>query len=177
MHGHETTFSSIAVVAPLAAARLASARLVGSGSSSAKLTAKLAARGERPAPKGAASATGAVHGTLTGSSLTWRLTFSRLTGKAAGGAHPPRQARRRRARRGSALRAVRLGCPRHRQADSKTKAALLGGGAYVNVHTAKNAAGEIRGQIPGGVGTAPVRTTTTGDDDDDSGGGGYGGYG
>ena len=54
-----------------------------SGSSPLKLTAKLSARAERPAPKGAASATGVFTATLTGSSLTWRLTFSQLTGKAA----------------------------------------------------------------------------------------------
>ena len=38
---------------------------------------------------------------------------------------------------------------------SKTKTALLAGTAYVNVHTARNAAGEIRGQIAAvGGGTA-----------------------
>jgi hypothetical protein len=31
--------------------------------------------------------------------------------------------------------------------DARTVTALLGGSTYVNVHTARNAAGEIRGQI------------------------------
>jgi hypothetical protein len=53
--------------------------------------------------------------------------------------------------------------------NARTVTALLGGGAYVNVHTAKNAAGEIRGQIrkggkpvqPPGGGTTTGTTTTT----------------
>ena len=62
--------------------------------------------------------------------------------------------------------------------DAKTKAAVLGGRTYVNVHTPRNAAGEIRGQIFGGVGTAPIRTTTRRQRDDDGRRyGGYGGYG
>jgi hypothetical protein len=46
-------------------------------------------------------------------------------------------------------------------------AALLAGRAYVNVHTAKNPAGEIRGQIKRGAvvlappGTTGTTTTTT----------------
>ena len=71
----------IAIVVVLAAAGLLAAWSA-SGSSSVKLAAKLSARAERPAPKGAASATGAFTATLTGSSLSWRLTFSHLTGKA-----------------------------------------------------------------------------------------------
>jgi hypothetical protein len=48
-------------------------------------------------------------------------------------------------------------------------AALIGGRAYVNVHTAMNPAGEIRGQIrratvvlapPGTTGTTTTTTTT-----------------
>ena len=39
----------------------------------------------------------------------------------------------------------------------KVRAALLSGGAYVNVHTAKNKAGEVRGQVAGGV--PPIATT------------------
>ena len=164
-------FSLIAIAAVLGAAGLLAAWSA-SGSSSVTLTAKLSARAERPAPKGAASATGAFTATLTGSSLSWRLTFSHLTGKAAaahihiggpGVAGPV---------------AVPLcgpcasGVHGTVRLSAKIKAAVLGGRAYVNVHTARNAAGEIRGQILGGVGTAPIRTTTN---DTGGGGGGYGG--
>src|SRR5580765_5490665 len=114
-----------------------------SGSSSVKLTAKLAAGSEVPAPKAAARATGLFTASLSGRSLTWRLTFSRLTGRAlaahihlgkAGVAGPV---------------AVPLCGPCVSGAhgtvtlNAKTKAAVLSGGAYVNVHTDKNAAGEI----------------------------------
>ena len=164
-------FPLIAIVLVLASAGLFAAWSA-SGSSSEKLAAKLSARAERPAPRGAASATGAFTATLTGSSLSWRLTFLHLTGKAAA-AH------------------IHLGGPGIAgpvavplcgpcasgvhgtvRLNAKTRAALLGGRTYVNVHTARNGAGEIRGQILSGVGTAPVRTTTN---DTGGGGGGYGG--
>ena len=69
------------IVAALAAAGLFAAWSA-SGSSSLTVTARLSAGAERPAPKAVAAATGIFTGTLTGSSLRWRLTFSRLTGKA-----------------------------------------------------------------------------------------------
>ena len=147
------------------------------GSSHVKLTAKLAARGEIPAPKAAARATGLFTASLSGRSLTWRLTFSRLTGRAQA-AH------------------IHLGKPgvagpvavplcgpcvsgAHGKVTvtAKVRAALLAGGAYVNVHTARNAAGEVRGQVAGGHASATTTEqastsgTTTSDD------GGYGGYG
>ena len=132
-----------------------------------KLTAKLDSRHEVPAPKGAARATGLYAATLTGRSLAWKLTFSHLTGKAVA-AH------------------VHLGKPgvagpvavplcgpcasgAHgtTTVTQKVRAALLGGTAYVNVHTARNPGGEIRGQF--GRSGPPTVTTT-------SSGGGYGGY-
>jgi hypothetical protein len=137
------------------------------------LTARLDARHEIPAPKGAATASGLFTATLTGRSLTWRLTFSRLTGKAAaahihlgkaGVAGPV---------------AVPLCAPCASGAHgkviitTKVRAALVGGSAYVNVHTAKNPGGEIRGQVGSGkrgANPVPAETTTT---TDDSGGYGY----
>lgn len=43
--------------------------------------------------------------------------------------------------------------------NARTVRALLGGGAYVNVHTARNAAGELRGQVSR-TATAPSLGTT-----------------
>jgi hypothetical protein len=46
--------------------------------------------------------------------------------------------------------------------NARTTTALLGGRAYVNVHTVKNPNGEIRGQLrKGGQAVAPPTTTGT----------------
>ena len=130
------------------------------------LRATLGAVKEVPRPKGVnADAGGSFAGGLTrkgaGGSLTWRLTFRGLTGKAtaahihlakpgkAGGVAVPLCGPCRSGVRGTA------------KVNARTVAALLNGGAYVNVHTAKNLAGEIRGQIQkGGAAPAPPTTTT-----------------
>src|SRR4051812_30620422 len=134
-------FPLIAIVAALGAAGLLAAWSA-NGSSSLKLAAKLSSRAERPAPKSAASATGAFTATLSGTSLSWRLTFSHLTGKAvAAHIHLGRPGV-------AGPVAVPLCGPCSSGArgtvklDVKTKGAVLGGRAYVNVHTAKNAGGE-----------------------------------
>jgi hypothetical protein len=163
----------------LFAAGLAVAASGGSGSATKFIT-KLNARSETPRPKGATLATGLFTATLSGSSLTWRLTFSRLTGKAlaahihlgrAGVAGPV---------------AVPLcgpcvsGVHKTSKLTSRVKTALMSGRAYVNVHTAKNPAGEIRGQVAGGRPAAVATTTppqTQPTTTDDGGYGGYGGYG
>ena len=147
-----------------------------SGSSPVKLTAKLAARSEVPAPKAAARATGLFTASLSGRSLTWRLTFSRLTGRALaahihlgkpGVAGPV---------------AIPLCGPCASGAHGKVtvtarvRAALLARSAYVNVHTAKNAAGEIRGQVAGGTASA-TSTGQAGTSGTTTDSGGYGGYG
>ncbi len=164
--------------AALFAAGLGLAATGGDGGHATKLTVKLAARGEVPAPKGAAGASGLFTATLSGRSLSWQLTFARLTGRALA-AH------------------VHLGKPgvagpvavplcgpcvsgAHAKVTitAKVRTALLRGGAYVNVHTARNPGGEIRGQFGGGSGSVPApaqtstsSTTTT----STSTGGGYGG--
>jgi CHRD domain len=146
-----------------------------SGSTSTKLAARLAAGAETPRPKGASRASGLFTATLTGSSLSWRLTFARLTGKAiAAHVHLGRPGV-------AGPVAVPLcgpcvsGAHGTRKLTVKVRSALLSSGAYVNVHTAKNPAGEIRGQVRSGR-PAPTSTTTesepTTTDD-----GGYGGYG
>ena len=107
---------------------------------------------EVPRPKGAARATGRFTATVAkiGSSatLTWRLAYSRLTGRAVA-AHIHL------GRRGVAGRVLvplcgpcRTGATGRATVSGATLAALESGRAYVNVHTARNPAGEIRGQIP-----------------------------
>lgn len=121
-------------------------------SSLASARATLNAGQEVPRSKGAARAAGrfTVTAVKTGPSttLTWRLTFSRLTGRAAAAhIHIGR-------RRVAGPVAVPLcapcssGATGRATASASALAALEAGRAYVNVHTARNPAGEIRGQIP-----------------------------
>lgn len=103
---------------------------------------------EVPKPMGAAGATGAFTATLAANgTLKWTMTFRKLTG-AAGAAHIHI------GRPGKAGRvAVALCGPCSSGKGGTVKvprkywAAVSSGGAYVNVHTAKNAGGEIRGQL------------------------------
>lgn len=169
------------ILAAVAAAGLFAAGLglaAGGTSTTTKLSVKLVPRSEHPAPKGAGAATGLFTGTLNGSTLTWRLSFSHLTGKAtAAHIHLGKAGV-------SGPVAVPLcgpcaaGAHGTAKLNAKTKAAVLSGTAYVNVHTAKNPAGEIRGDFTGGSGGVPTpaatETTTTDTSTDD---GGYpGGY-
>ena len=118
----------------------------------ATVTTSLNARQEVPKPKGNAnrargSFTATVTKTGTAGSITWRLTFSKLTGRASA-AHIHIGASGK-----SGPVAVPL-CGPCRSGVRKTAtlqpsvlAALEAGRAYVNIHTARNPAGEIRGQI------------------------------
>jgi hypothetical protein len=144
-----------------------------------KLSVKLDSRQETPPPKGAVrTAAGLFTATLSNRTLRWRLVFSGLTGKAVA-AHVHL------GRRGVAGPvAVPLCGPCRSGAQGtvivtpKVRSALTGGTAYVNVHTAKNPAGEIRGQVGGSKSAAPARTTTTGTTTTGTTtDGGYGGYG
>jgi hypothetical protein len=150
------------VVAGGAALFAAGLGLGAGGTAPVKLSAKLGARQETPAAKGASLASGLFAATLNGRSLAWRLTFTRLTGKAlAAHIHTGRPGI-------AGPVAVPLcgpcvsGAHRTVTVTAKVRAALLAGGAYVNVHTAKNPGGEIRGQVGGGAHAAsPAPTTTT----------------
>jgi len=146
---------------------IGSAGWLGSGSGAIALKAALAPGKEVPRPSGAnAGAGGTFAAGLTrkaaGGTLAWRLTFHGLTGKAiaahvhmgkAGKAGPIAVALCgpcRSGQRGSA------------KLNARTATALLTGLAYVNLHTPKNAAGEIRGQVrKGGTVVGPPTSTGT----------------
>jgi hypothetical protein len=170
MLGVRKTIFGIGAVGVFAAGVWAGIGSAGSEEQAARpigLAATLSARQEVPAPKGVgAGATGRFVATLvrkgTGGTLAWRLTFSGLTGK-AGAAHIHLG---RTGRPGpvaiSLCGPCRSGVRGTAVANAKTVAALLAGTTYVNVHTAKNAGGEIRGQIRrGAVVLAPPATTST----------------
>lgn len=113
----------------------------------------LNARQEVPKPKGMLrGARGSFTGTLTKSGntgrLAWRLTFARLTGRAVA-AHihiAPR------GRAGPVALPLCGPCRNNARGTANASASLLSaleaGRAYVNVHTRRNAAGEIRAQLP-----------------------------
>jgi hypothetical protein len=139
----------IAAFAALAIACVALAGAAGAASTAGSpVSAKLNVKAEVPAPKGG-KGTGSFSGTLNGSKLTWKLTWGTLSGP-ANAAH---------IHLGKAGKAGNVVVPLCAGATCKSgvhgtvtlKAAVLkalkAGGTYVNIHTAKNPAGEIRGQI------------------------------
>jgi hypothetical protein len=121
-------------------------------SSVATLKTSLRAAQERPKPKGnvkRARGTFTVTITKKGSSgeLVWHLTFSRLTGKAVA-AHIHRGVR---GKAGPVIVPLCAPCKNGARGratvDASVLDALEAGRTYVNVHTKKNPAGEIRGQL------------------------------
>lgn len=139
----------IAGLAVVVAASLAGAALAfGASASLISVHAKLTAKQEVPAQAVKdTTATGKFTGTLVGRKLTWKLTFSGLTGKATA-AHIHMGAV------GKAGNVVvplcapcKSGVHGTTRISSALKTALAHHKAYVNVHTAKNPNGEIRGQI------------------------------
>jgi hypothetical protein len=138
------------------------------GAATLGLTARLDAAQEVPKPRSGAAARGSFAGSFVrsgaGGSLSWRLTFEGLSGRAtASHIHLGR-----RGKAGAVAVPLcgpcRSGTRGTARLNAKTVTALVGGGAYVNVHTARNAAGEIRGQIARSAAptpTPPPPTTTT----------------
>jgi hypothetical protein len=118
----------------------------------ATLKTTLRAAQERPKPKGKVGrAKGGFTVSITrrGSSavISWRLTFSRLTGKAIA-AHIHTGAR---GKAGAVIVPLcapcRSGARGQVTVNASVLTALESGRTYVNVHTPKNPAGEIRGQL------------------------------
>ena len=140
-----------ALIAALALAAVLAVSVAGAAATATtKVSATLTAKAEVPAQTVKnAKGTGSFTGTLNGSKLTWKLTWAHLSG-AANAAH---------IHLGKAGKAGNVAVPLCAGATCKSgvhgtvtlKAAVLkavkSGGAYVNVHTAKNPNGEIRGQI------------------------------
>jgi hypothetical protein len=118
----------------------------------ATLKASLRAAQERPKPKGnvrrgRGSFTVSIKKEGLSAVISWRLTFSRLTGKAVA-AHIHRGAR---GKAGAVIVPLCAPCKSGAHGQATVGASVLNtlesGRAYVNVHTKKNPAGEIRGQL------------------------------
>jgi CHRD domain len=126
-----------------------------------QLSTAMTAAQEVPTPTGNVSgARGTFTATVTkadtGASLDWQMTFTGLTGP-AGAAHIHKAPQ---GQPGGVVVPLCAPCQSPASGTANVDASVLDalqtGGAYANVHTAMNAAGEIRGQI--GV-TASVRTS------------------
>lgn len=112
------------------------------------LSATLNSGQEVPHPKGVgAGAAGKFTATLNGTKLTWKLTFSHLTG-------PATAAHIHTGKKGVAGGVIVPLCGPCKSPASGTATVtsavvkeLQAGTTYVNVHTTKNANGEIRGQV------------------------------
>jgi hypothetical protein len=139
----------IAAVGILVFTSLASGKTPQMAGKVTKFSAAINAGQVTPHPKGTMTgASGHFSATLIGTTLKWTLTYSHLTGPATAahihmGAH---------GKNGIALIALCGPCksPISGTATAVTDdvAALMSSaGAYVNVHTVKNAEGEIRGEV------------------------------
>ena len=145
---------------------IGSARSLDPHADAVALKASLSAGKEVPKPSGTkAGAGGLFSAGLTkkaaGGTLAWRLTFHGLTGGAiAAHVHMGKPGKA-----GPVAVALcgpcRTGQRGSAKINTRTVKALLGGTAYVNVHTAKNPGGEIRGQIAKGGTAVGVPTTST----------------
>jgi CHRD domain len=145
---------TVLICAALAAAATAGGVALGAGDASkATLKATLNVGQEVPKPAGVKrGATGLFTARLSrqndgSGTLTWKLTFRRLTGTATSAhIHLARSGK-------SGPIAIALcgpcssGVTGTSQASATVVAALLRNRAYANVHTVKNPSGEIRGQI------------------------------
>ena len=139
-------------LALLVGAVLTALALVGFAGAASQATVKFKAAlnvgQEVPHPKGTkVGASGRFTATLTGTTLKWKLTFIHLSG-------PATQTHVHKGVKGKSGPVLIPLCTPCKSPVSGTAtvtaaeiAAMKGGKTYVNVHTAKNPAGEIRGQV------------------------------
>jgi hypothetical protein len=137
----------------VAALGLSGLALAAAGGESYGMKASLNAKAEVPAPKGVPSgATGSFTATAIEQAndktkITWKLTFSHLSGPAAAAHIHLGQA----GKAGPVSAALCGPCKSGQKGTAFVTHAqwnkIEKGGGYVNVHTKKNAGGEIRGQV------------------------------
>jgi hypothetical protein len=141
----------VSVAVLLFALGVSALAIAGSANETYKVSANLTPGAAVPKPVGAANAKGSFSGAYVentkGAKLTWKLSFSGLTGPAmaahihkgkpgvAGPVTVPLCGPCTSGKAGSA------------QISKAVIASLEAGNAYVNVHTAKNPGGEVRGQV------------------------------
>jgi hypothetical protein len=117
------------------------------------VVANLSTKAEVPAPHNVPAGAGGLFSARAdaradgGAKLTWRLTYANLTGRATGAhIHLGKLGKA-----GPVTAALCGPCTTGQRGTVVLKPAawkaVLTGGAYVNLHTAKHAAGEIRGQL------------------------------
>jgi hypothetical protein len=137
-----------ALVAAAVAALVAASLALGGGASQVMVGAKLTAAAEVPVQVVKnTKAKGSFAGEVAGKKLTWRLTFSGLSGPATA-AHIHMAAT---GKSGPVVVPLCGPCKSGAKGSATLTASLLKALKkhllYVNVHTAKNPAGEIRGQL------------------------------
>jgi len=146
-----TTAIVIAFVLVLSASAGAS-RQAAQAVTQVNLAAGMSPKQEVPAPSAAANAaTGAFTGTATatgnGADFTWKLVFAQLTGPATA-AHLHIAAK---GEPGPVIVPLCAPCTNNQSGKASLTAgdvsALRAGRVYVNIHTAANPAGEVRGQV------------------------------
>jgi hypothetical protein len=143
-----TTTRRLAAAAGVAALAALGAATAGAASAAETydLSAKLTVGAEVPKPVGG-SGSGTFTGTLTGTKLKYTLTFKGLSGPAMQ-AHIHTGAK---GKAGPVIVPLCGPCTSPVKGSATLKKAWVSavekGGTYVNVHTAKNGGGEIRGQV------------------------------
>jgi hypothetical protein len=140
-------FAVVAVVGVVAAVAVARPSM-----SSMSFKANLNTRQEVPKESGASiRAGGSFSATVTGTKMTWKLTFKHLTG-AATAAHVHSGAK---GKAGPVIIPLCGPCTSPASGTAHISAAiakaLQSGNTYANVHTGKNPGGEIRGQVKGSM--------------------------